>query len=137
MRDDIFLFTGKCEQYPVKFVGIIVLDVEEIIKTALESGIDAEEVVHLHTIASRDDNKAAAVILHTLHEGLQCLGTVLVAFSRLVDGCQRIGFINKENASLCLVAQTIDQFGCLALILAHHLRPVNFHHVSAVEITYS
>ena len=120
-RDDILLVAGKAQEYLVEFLGRIIVDIQEIVETALESGVDAEEIVHLHTIARRDHHKVSTVVLHALHQCLKGLGATLVAFARLIERSKGISLIHKEYSALCLVAKTVDEFGCLALILAHHL----------------
>ena len=135
-REDIFLVVGKGEHDLEQLRRIIVVDIEEIVEAALKSGIDAEQVVHLHPVASHDAYKLATVVLHALHEFLQSLRSLLVALSCLVDGCKGVSLIYKEYSTHCLVAEAVNLFWSLSLIWAHHLGAVHLHHMSAVEVSY-
>ena len=117
----VFLFLGKHFHNLEELFGRVVVDVEEVVEAAAESDVDAEQVVHLLTIACSDDHKLAAVVLHALHQLLQSLSALLVLVAAIAEGCKGISLVNEENATHSLVAQTVHHLGRLTLIGADHL----------------
>ena len=63
-----------------------------------------EQVLHLRTVARSNNDKLTAVVLHTLHQGLQCLCSLVIALTRLAQRCQCVGLVNKQNSTNSLVA---------------------------------
>ena len=135
-REDVFLVLGEDKHNLEQLVWRVVFNIKEIVETATEARIDAEEILHLHPIAGSDDNKLAAVILHPLHQFLQSLCALIVTFSCCTQWCQGISLIHKKDAPHRLVAQTVDDLGSLSLVGADHLRTVYLHYMSTIEITY-
>ena len=125
-REDILLRLGEYLHNLKQLLWRVVLDIEEIIETAAETWINTEEVFH----------KLSAVVFHTLHQFLQCLGTLIITIARSTQRSQCIGLINEEDSAFCLVAETIHHLWGLALIRANHLGTINLNHMTAVEITY-
>ena len=136
-REDILLALGKDKHDLEELIGRVVFYIQEIVETAAEARIDAEQVLHLRTIACCYDDKLIAVVFHSLHQRLQCLCTLSVAVSRLTYRCQCVGLVDKEDAAHCLVAQLVDNLRRLALIGADHLRTVDLNYMSAVQIADS
>ena len=87
-------------------------------KATGQTRIDSQEVLHLVLIASGDDHKLAAIVLHALHQRIDGLLAVHV-----VVGRQRIGLIDEEDATHGLVAHAVDNLGSLAHILTHQGSP--------------
>ena len=136
LREDIFLLLSEDTHNLVELVGRVVVDIEEIAETTTHTRIDTEQIVHLLTIAGSNDDELASVVLHTLHQLLQRLCSLLVLVTTLAQGCQRIGLVDKEDATHSLVAQTVDDFRCLTLIGTNHLRTVHLNYMTAIQIAY-
>ena len=120
-REDILLALGKHLHNLIEFVGRIVFQVQEIIEAAAHTGIDAEQVVHLHAVSGSNHHELVAIVLHTLHQRLQGLRTLGITLARGADRCQRVGLVNKEDTAHGLVTQFVDHLRRLALILGYHL----------------
>ena len=134
---DIFLRLRKDLHNLIQFFRIVVVDIQEITETAAHTRVDAEQILHLRSVTGSNNYKFASVVLHTFHQLLQCLGSLIVTVTALTDWCQCIGLIDKEDSSHCLVAQAIYHLWRLTLIWADHLGTVTLYHMAAVEISDS
>ena len=133
---DILLRLGKDLHNLIQLIRIIVLDIQEITETAAHTGVDTEKILHLRTVTGSDDNELTTVVLHTLHQLLQSLGTLIVTVTALTDRSQRVSLIHEEDTAHRLVTQTVNHLRGLTLIRTHHLRTVTLYDMTAVKITY-
>ena len=136
-REDVFLFLCKYFHNLEQLSRTVVVNVEEVVEAAAESGVDSEQVVHFGAVSGSNDNELATVVFHSLHQFFQSLCALIVALASLTERCQCVGLVDKKNAAHCLVAQPVNHFGCLALIGADHLGTVDFNDMPAVQIADS
>ena len=60
----------------------VVLDIKEVVESAAESRINAEQILHLCAITCGNHYKLSAIVLHTLHQLLKSLCTLGVSIAR-------------------------------------------------------
>ena len=135
-REQILLCLSKYKHNLIELIRIIVIDIEEIVETTTESRIDAEEILHLRTIACCNNHKLSSVILHAFHQFFKSLGSLIVPVATGIYRCKGICLIYKENTTHCLIAETIYYLRSLSLIRTNHLCTVYLNNMSAVEISY-
>ena len=93
-------------------------------ETTGQSGIHHQELLHLILIASHDDHELTSVVLHTLHQGVDSLLAVLIILVR-----QRIGLVNEEDTTHCLVAHSVDNLGRLTHIFSYQRSTTGFDNI--------
>ena len=133
-RKHVFLRLCKNFHDLEELIRRVVIDVEEVVKAATHTGIDAKEIVHLGAVSGGDDHELAAIVLHTLHKRLKGLCTLVIALAALAQRCQGIGLVDKEDTTHGLITETVHHLWCLALIGTDHLRAVYLDHMTGVEI---
>ena len=136
-REDIFLLTRKDLHDVIQLIGRIVFEIQEIVETALKTRIHTEQIIHLRAVTGGDDHKLTAVVLHTLHQFLQCLSALVIAVTGLTHRSQRVSLIDEEDATHSLVAETVNDLRRLALIGTDHLGTIDLYHMAAIQISDS
>ena len=100
-------------------------------KAALQSRVRINEIVHLIRIARHDTNELAAVVLQALQQCIYCLGAKGITITRL----EGIGFINKENATQCLINKLIGLDCRLTRIASHQFRAISLYQLTTGDNT--
>ena len=117
----VFLGCHRLE-YVEEFLTIVVINMETMSESAGKSGIDIEKFIHLVLVTSNDNHKLATVVLHTFHEGLYGFLTI-----GIIVATERVGLVDEEDTSHCLIAHAVDNLGSLAHIFAHQCGTTGFH----------
>ena len=97
--DGKVLALGEIEEYLRQFVRRIIVEVDGLCETALETGIGIDEVMHLIGITSNDTDKLAAIILQTLQKRINGFSTEGIT----IVGLQRIGLVDEQHATHRLI----------------------------------
>ena len=85
---------------------------------ACKTFILLQKLLHLFRISCKNDNDLIPVILHLLHNGIDCLGAI-----RAVVFYKRIRLIDKQNAATRRLKFTLNNLCCPADVLSDQILP--------------
>ena len=92
-------------------------------ESAGQSGIHHQELFHLVLIACSYHNKLSAIVLHTLHQGVDGLLAVHVA-----SIAQRVCLVNEQYSAHSLVTHAVDNLRSLSHILSYESSTTGLYH---------
>ena len=125
------LTLGKVDEYLRQLIRGVVVEMDGLCETTLQSRVRINEVVHLISITCHDTNELATVILQSLQQGVNRLTAKGVIISRL----QRVGLINEQHTTHCRVNQLVGLDSRLTRITGNQFTPICLHQLSSGKDT--
>ena len=95
---------------------------------ACKTFILLQKFLHLLRISCKNDNDLIPVILHLLHNGIDCLGAI-----RAVVFYKRIRLIDKQNAATRRLKFTLNNLCCPADVLSDQILPAALDNVAIFQ----
>ena len=125
------LALGEVDEDFRQLVWSIIIKMDGLCETALQSRVAINEVVHLVGIAGNDTDELAAIIFQTLQQRIDSFSTKRVLITRL----QGIGLVDKQHATHRRVYQLIGLDSCLAGIACHQFSTISLYQLTTRKDT--
>ena len=109
------LVTCQIQEDLRQFIRCIVVEMNRLCESALQTRVRVNKIMHLVGIASHDTDKLATIILQTFQKRIDSLSTKRISIIRL----QGISLINEEYTTQSLIYQLIGLNSRLSGIACH------------------
>ena len=116
----------EVEEYLREFVGCVVVEVDSLCETALQSRVRIDKVMHVVSITSNNTNELATIILQTLEQGIDSFSAKRILIIRL----QCIGLIDEQHTTHSRINQLVGLDGSLTSKTCNQLRTVCLYQLS-------
>ena len=104
----------------------IIRKMQKTVKTAFQTGVGMDEPLHGLSVAGHDHHQVLPMILHSLEQGIDGFLPVIAA----TPVGERIGLVDKEHTSHCLLKNLTGLNGRLPYITGHQPATVYFHQLA-------